>query len=108
MGCIKASLPAICTPRDALAEPFRRDPDPDSGGALALTQQGPACPPGLPGLSHVTGRDVGVPGPWRPLCARRGRFVPGWYWQPELKASLFQKHVHSIHSAAGKQSRAAA
>lgn len=63
MGCIKASLPAVCTPRDALAEPFRRDPAPDSGGALALTQQGPACPPGLPGLSHGTDRDVGSPAP---------------------------------------------
>ena len=91
---------------DALRPPFllsahwemlqRRDRDPDSGGALALTQQGPACPPGLPGLSHITGGDAGVPGPWRPLCARRGHFVSGRYWQPELRPSLVSE-ARALH-----------
>lgn len=54
MGCIKASLPAVCTPRDALAEPFRRDPAPDLGGALALTQQGPPASWALAqGMTHL-------------------------------------------------------
>lgn len=63
MGCIKASLPAVCTPRDALAEPFRRDPAPDLGGALALRPS--RGPPALLGsLGTVTAlAETWVPAP---------------------------------------------
>lgn len=70
---------------------------------MAGLQQGPACPPGLPGLSHGTGRD-GVPGPPAPTAPGEAALSPWVVLAARTQACLFQKcEVHALHSAAGGQ-----